>query len=381
MESTVGGKLKRFFSHSASSSGPRARKRNDGSLNAPDARGGRSKSAAILISAVAIAASGGLTVSYINTRPLSTEQVAAKICPCIVGVVQYQKDSMSVYGEGSGIIMTQDGYIVTNNHVIENANKLEVVTSDGKRYPAKAVGSDARTDLAVVKISANGLKTAEFGDSGKCRVGDQVVAIGNPSGLRLAGSVTQGIISAIDRDIDVGNGPMNLLQTDAAINPGNSGGALVNMSGEVIGINSAKIAQDGYEGIGFAIPISSAQPIVDSLIKYGYVKGRVKLGLSCRMLENLTASANKLPTGIYVEYVDPKSGAANSGLKEDDIITAINNVKVTSKSALLVERDRYKPGDKVAITIYRRSTCGTLIFNVTLMEDRGIATKGKTAGW
>ena len=358
---------------------------NSGRLNKlpalPHAKRHLGKAAVMLSTAAIIVVTGTATVTYVGSRPLTTEQVAAKVCPSVVGVVQYQKNRVSESGEGSGIILSSDGYIVTNNHVVDGACKLEVVTSDGKRYQAKNVGSDVRTDLALIKIKAAGLKTAEFGDSDSCHVGDQVVAIGNPSGLRLAGSVTQGIISATCRNIDVGNGPMNLLQTDAAINPGNSGGALVDMRGRVIGINSAKIAQQGYEGIGFSIPISSARTIISSIIKYGYVKGRVKLGVSCSMLDKESARARYLPYGAYVEYVDPKSGAAKGGVKADDIITAIDNVKITSTGALLAERDRHKPGDKVTLTIYRRSTCGTLIFNVELMEDRGAAQKGKTAGW
>jgi serine protease Do len=321
-----------------------------------------------------------LAVMEIFTRPLSTEQVASKICPSIVGIVQYQKGAIGESGEGSGIIISSDGYIVTNNHVIEDAYKLEVVCSNGQRYVAKPIGSDARTDLAVVKITGSNFKAAKFGNSGKCRVGQQVVAIGNPSGIKLAGSVTQGIISAINRDIDVGNGPMSLIQTDAAINPGNSGGALVNMNGQVIGINSAKIAQQGYEGIGFSIPISSASPIINSIIKYGYVKGRVRIGISCRAIDALTASANDLPAGVYIAYVDPKSDAGANGLKADDIITAFNGVPTATTDALVRERDRCKPGDEATITIYRRKTCGTLIINVKLLEDRGVSGKND-AGW
>lgn len=315
-----------------------------------------------------------------RNKTLSTEQVADSLCPSIVGIVQYQKVKGTVRetGEGSGIIMSRDGYIITNNHVIDSAYKLEVVLSSKKKFEAKAVGSDARTDLAVVKIGVSGLKPAQFGNSGKCRVGQQVVAIGNPSGLKLAGSVTQGIISAINRSIDVGNGPMSLIQTDAAINPGNSGGALVNMNGQVIGINSAKIAQQGFEGIGFSIPIDSALPVVSSIIKYGYVKGRVKFGFSCVTLNSITASANNLPSGIYIESVDPKSDAAANGVKADDIITAINGKRISTAEALITERDRFKPEDAVALTLYRRQTSGTLIVKVKLEEDKGLSEKEST---
>lgn len=317
-----------------------------------------------------------------QNKPLTTERVAGNLCPSIVGVIQYQKIKGTVKetGEGSGIIMSSDGYIITNNHVINNACKIEVVLSTGKKYEAKAAGSDARTDLAVVKIGGSGLKPAQFGDSSKCRVGQQVVAIGNPSGLKLAGSVTQGIISAINRDIDVGNGPMSLIQTDAAINPGNSGGALVDMNGQVIGINSAKIAEQGFEGIGFSIPISSAMPVAESIIKYGYVKGRVKFGFSCRALSSLVASANNLPAGIYIESVDSKSDAAAVGVKADDIITAINGKPTKTTEALITERDRFKPGDTVALTLYRRQSYGTLIIKVKLAEDRGLS-ENESNGW
>jgi serine protease Do len=357
------------------------RPRRDSVRNTKNRRGMYFKAVAILLSAVTIASIGCASVYYTRLRPLSASQVASKVCPCIVGVIQYKAGSVNESGEGSGIIITSDGYIVTNNHVIEDADRFEVVTSEGKRYDAKAVGCDVRTDLAVIKIKAKGLKTAEFGNSDKLNVGDQVIAIGNPTGLKLAGSVTQGIISAIGRDIDVGNGPMSLLQTDAAINPGNSGGALVNMRGQVIGINSAKIVQQGFEGIGFSIPVLSAKPIIKSLIKYGYVKGRVKLGLDCHMIESSVAEANSVPAGAYVEYVDSKSNAAKSGIKKGDIITAIDDVKVTSTGTLIKQRDSHKPGEYVVLTVYRSSSCGTLIFNVKLMEDRGISSEATTAGW
>lgn len=340
------------------------------------------KSVAMALLAVCVVFAAAATFFYIKNRSLTTEQVASRICPCVVGVVQYKNDGVTENGEGSGIVFTSDGYIVTNNHVVEGSDKIEVVSSSGKRYTALKIGRDARTDLAVIKIKANGLKTASFGNSAVCRVGEKVVAIGNPSGLKLAGSVTQGIISAVNRDIDVGNGPMNLLQTDAAINPGNSGGALVDMKGMVIGINSAKISGQGYEGIGFSIPISSARPIIENLIKYGYVKGRVRMGLNCRIIGDVTAKANSIPAGAFVEYVDPKSGAASSGIKAGDIITMLGNKRVTSTSTLLTERDKHKPGEFVTVTVYRRITSGTLIFNLKLTEDKGVYSSNEaSAGW
>lgn len=302
-------------------------------------------------------------------RKLSAEQIAEKVRPCVVGIIQYQKNMIQESGEGSGIIMSSSGYILTNNHVVDGSSKLIVVFQNGKKFEAKIVGRDARTDIAVVKVNASELTAAKFGNSDQCGVGEQVIAIGNPSGIMLAGSVTQGIISAINRNVDVGNGPMNLIQTDAAINPGNSGGALVNMYGQVIGINSAKISQQGYEGIGFSIPINTVKPVVDSIMKYGYVQGRVKFGFNCRAIDETTAKLNDIPAGIYIDAVDQGGGAAQGGLKADDIITGIDGRPVRTTDDLIAVRDRHKPGDEVALSVYRRSTKQQLGFRITLTEE------------
>lgn len=335
----------------------------------------------LILSCVLIVSLIFVIFEYVSSKPISTQDIAEGVTPSIVGVIQYKRGSLSETGEGSGIIMSSDGYIITNNHVVEGADRLQVVTCDKKKYTAKLVGTDMRTDLAVIKISADNLKVAKLGDSSKCKVGDQVIAIGNPSGLTLAGSVTQGIISAIDRDIDVGNGPMNLIQTDAAINPGNSGGALINTKGEVIAINSAKIAQQGYESIGFSIPMSFAHPIIDNLIENGYVKGRVRLGIKCSMIDDSTCENEKIPKGVYVVDVDPLSDAAKNGVKKDDIIISINNVRMNSTTDLINERDKHQPGDVLTLTIYRRQTFGTVICNVTLLEDKGINKDTSTTAW
>ena len=316
-----------------------------------------------------------------NAASLTTEQAAAKILPCIVGIIQYRQGSLSETGEGSGIIMSADGRIITNHHVIEGANRLEVVMQNGTKYQASVVGSDTRTDLAVVKIPASKLKFAQFGNSDQSKVGEQVIAVGNPSGIQLAGSVTQGIISALNRNVDVGNGPMNLIQTDAAINPGNSGGALVNMYGQVIGINSAKIAQTGYEGLGFSIPINTAKPVIDSILRYGYVEGRVKFGLNCKPIDSFTAQFNGIPTGVYIDFVEPGSSAYINGVLADDIITAINGIAVDDADSLIIERDKHKAGDEVTLTVYRRSTKATLTIKIALMEDRGAASSTDVGDW
>ena len=276
-------------------------------------------------------------------------------------------------GSGSGVIFKREGnsaFIVTNNHVIEGASKVEVSLYNGEKVPAEVVGADALTDLAVVKIDADkAVDVIEFGDSSVLRAGDQVMAIGNPLGLDLSRTVTQGIVSAVDRSISVptsaGEWEMNVIQTDAAINPGNSGGALINTDGKVIGINSLKISQNGVEGLGFAIPSNEALPIVEQLIEKGKVE-RPYLGVSLAdlaqipdmYLENLPDSVD---SGTMVTYVDPNSAAAKAGLQEQDIIVAINDEKVGQASDL--RRYLYtelQAGDSAQLKIYRDGKQQTL---------------------
>ncbi|MGV2942061.1 S1C family serine protease [Mesobacillus sp. LC4] len=276
-------------------------------------------------------------------------------------------------GSGSGVIFKKEGnsaFIVTNNHVIEGASKVEVSLYNGEKVAAEVVGADALTDLAVVKIdAAKAGKIIEFGDSSVLRAGDQVLAIGNPLGLDLSRTVTQGIVSAVDRSISVptsaGEWEMNVIQTDAAINPGNSGGALINTDGKVIGINSLKISQNGVEGLGFAIPSNEALPIVNQLIEKGKVE-RPYLGVSLAdlaqipdmYLENLPDSVD---SGTMVTYVDQNSAAAKAGLQEQDIIVGINDEKVEQASDL--RRYMYtelQAGDSADLKIYRDGKQQTL---------------------
>ena len=215
---------------------------------------------------------------------LTTADVAAKVGPTVVGIVNkgvavnmfIQQETTST---GSGVIISQDGYIVTNYHVIENSRSLSVILNTGEELEAKVIGFDERSDLAVIKIEKNGLTYANFGDSSQVMVGEVAIAIGNPLGTELMGTVTQGIISAVNRTVTIDNKTLTLIQTDAAINNGNSGGALVNSYGEVIGINSVKMAATGVEGIGFAIPSNTVKTVVDDVISYGYVRGRLILGV------------------------------------------------------------------------------------------------------
>lgn len=308
---------------------------------------------------------------------LTSEQVSKKVKPSVVGVVTYESlDSMSGSTQGSGIIMSADGYIITNAHVVNtSASLIKVVLENDDEYEAKIVGVDTRTDLAVLKISAQNLTYASFGNSDQLQVGQSVLAIGNPGGMELAGSVTMGIVSAVNRKIVSELGyTMNTVQTDAAINPGNSGGALVNLYGQVIGINSLKIAATEYEGIGFAIPINDAKPIIDELIQYGRVPNRVKLGVSLQEIGEVAAKSYGVPEGLLIVRISSDSNLSNKGVATGDIITGIDGTTVSTVSDLMKILDSHKPGDTVTVSIYRRSKQGqgsTMNVTITLQEDKG----------
>lgn len=282
-------------------------------------------------------------------------------------------------GSGSGVIFKKSGgsaYIVTNNHVIEGAAKVDVSLYNGEKVAAEVVGADALTDLAVVKIAAEHVTDViEFGDSSVLRPGDQVLAIGNPLGLDLSRTVTQGIVSAVDRSISVstsaGEWEMNVIQTDAAINPGNSGGALINTEGKVIGINSLKISQNGVEGLGFAIPSKDALPIVNQLIEKGKVD-RPYLGVSLADLSQipemyLESLPDEVNAGTMVTYIAPDSAADKAGLQEQDVIVAIEGQEVENASDL--RRYMYKEltnGEKAKLSIYREGKQMTVEVTLTV---------------
>ena len=294
---------------------------------------------------------------------LTITERAEKVLPSTVGIVSYIQNQQSIFGgeqsQGSGIIISADGYIVTNEHVISGATSIKVVLQDDSEYNATLVGSDERTDLAVLKIDATGLTLAEFGNSDQMQIGEQVIAIGNPGGLELAGTVTVGYVSAVNRSITTTNGnTVNCVQTDAAINPGNSGGALVNTYGQVIGINSQKIAATDYEGIGFAISINEAQPIINDLIQYGYVRGRVVMGITMQMIDQTYAAIYGYQPGIGVVSVEAGSPAEEAGLVAGDIITAIDGQSITTQEELNSLLEQYSPGDTITLTVYRQSVRG-----------------------
>jgi len=298
---------------------------------------------------------------------LTVKQISEKVRASVVGVTCQSSSNFSSSSVGSGIIMSEDGYIITNNHVIEGMTTIQVVLDDGNTYDARLIGSDSRSDLAVIKINATGLKAAEFGDSDMLEQGDPAIAIGNPAGLQLQNTVTYGIISAINRDIVVEDRTMTLIQTDASINPGNSGGPLVNEFGQVIGINTIKVGIAYYEGLGFAIPMNTAKPIIDELISRGYVKGRPSIGITGTTLTERDSAFYGLPAGLYIEYVHPYSDAFKKGIRRGDIITKMNGTTLSSTAEIKKIRDNFTAGDTVTLTIYRNSE--EVDIDVILMDE------------
>ena len=298
---------------------------------------------------------------------LSIKEISKKVRPAVVGIIAAASSDFGEESVGSGIVMTQDGYIITNHHVVENSGSIEVILDDGSDYTARVVGTDSRSDLAVIKIDASELSAAAFGNSDQLEPGDLAVAIGNPAGIQLQNSVTSGIISAINRDIVIGDREMTLIQTDASINPGNSGGPLVNEYGQVIGINTIKIGISYYEGLGFAIPINTAKPIIDELISRGYIKGRPSIGLNGSFLTGREARLHSSVEGMYIEHVHPQSDAHRKGLRRGDIITKVDGEPFTSVDAIKALRSRHKAGDQVRLTVYRNGESVEL--SVLLMDE------------
>lgn len=294
---------------------------------------------------------------YLDYSPVVS--IAERVGPTVVGISNrvttrdfFGRERVVERGSGSGVIISKEGHIVTNYHVIEKAQSIGVNLADGRQVDAQVVGSDPRTDLAVLKINAPNLPVADLGDSNQIKVGELVVAIGNPLGYEFARSVTAGVVSAKERNITIEERKFKLIQTDAAINPGNSGGALVNSRGQVIGINSAKLVIPGVEGMGFAIPISDARPIINELIEKGYIS-RPSLGIYGAVIDERTARLNNLPQGIYIDRVIPGGAAQKAGLQPEDIIVGINGKKVTNFDELSEILNQFKPGNQVTVNIQR----------------------------
>jgi serine protease Do len=347
--------------------------------------------------------------SSTDMKVLTTEEVVKKVMPAVVGiksefVAEQQQNSGNNYGgyddfggfggfggfgdifgfgdsfgggnyggqtqpenaigTGTGVVFDETGYIVTNAHVIYDsqsglglADEIQVLVND-ETYTAGVIGYDVDCDLAVLKISADGLVAAEFGDSDKLNLGEDVTAIGNPLGLDLMNTVTKGIVSGLNRNVTINDKSMSLIQTDTAINEGNSGGPLINKYGQVIGINSSKMSSSGLgsasiEGICFAIPSNKVSDVVDDFLNYGFVKGKPQLGISCRDVTEDVSELYDMPLGVYIVEVTEGGAAEAAGLKKSDIIIAVDDVKVKTSSELTAQKNLHKAGDEIKVTFMR----------------------------
>lgn len=321
---------------------------------------------------------GGKVTPIANTTGLSAAQVYQQNVNSVVFIestvsVNYYGQPATGVSSGSGFIISEDGYILSNYHVVENSTKLNVKMFDGSSYEAKLIGYDKSSDVAVLKVEATGLPAVTVGDSDAVNVGDQVVAIGNPLG-ELTSTLTGGYVSAKDRTINTDNTLTNMIQTDAAINSGNSGGPLFNMNGEVIGITSAKYSGSSssgasIEGIGFAIPINSVMNMVEDLKQYGYVTGQAYMGVTLEEIDTKTASVYGLPAGVYVNSVTKGSCSAIAGIQKGDIITGLNGADITCYDDLAAALKKFSAGDTTTINIYRQGQ--TLELQITFDEKRG----------
>ncbi len=289
-----------------------------------------------------------------QTGGLSLQEIYRQVIDTVVSISCSYPGGSST---GTGVILSEDGYIVTNAHVVENSTSIQVLLTDGQGLDASLVGMDTVSDLAVLHVTADHLKAAVLGDSSALQVGDTVVAIGDPLGMELRGSMTDGIVSAINRDIDVGGRTMNLIQTNAALNSGNSGGPLINCYGQVIGINTMKMGDTmsvaGVEGLGFAIPSTTVQEIVNQLIRQGYVSGRPSLGLTGEAVPVRYQIYYRLPSGLYITDVEQGGSAYMAGLQPGDILISLDDVAVTSSEILNSQLYQYEPGETVTAIVYR----------------------------
>ena len=309
--------------------------------------------------------------NYDTADGMAGEDIYKKVNPSVVSVISTTPEGT---GSGSGVIMSKDGYIITNNHVVDGAQSVSVQLSDGTSLDAEIIGTDEQTDLAVIKVTpTSDLTAAEFGDSDELEPGEYAYAIGSPGGVQFANTITGGRISAINRDLTVNDRVMTLIQTDASINNGNSGGALINKYGQVVGITSAKLSGNAFgsatvEGMGFAIPINTAKDIVDELIQNGYVSGRPSIGITGQNVE----SADGKVSGVQVYSIDSRAKAASEGLQVGDVITAVDGTPTPDMDKVNELKQDKKAGDKLTLSVYRISTGKTLNITITLTDSHDL---------
>ncbi len=321
-------------------------------------------------------------------KELTSQEIIALATPSVVGIRTMVEQNYGYFfgtqtyeGVGSGFIITSDGYVVTNYHVIADAVSIKVILSDGTEYEAEIVGYDQLSDVAVLKVDAQNLPALVIGNSDVVVEGDTVIAIGCPSGIDLAGTATRGMVSKVNRDISITDAygrvqkKMSVIQIDAAINPGNSGGPLLNSRGEVIGINTLKLSSTSYEGIGFALPINGVMKLVDQICENGavvdrpsdsFVTGKAMLGVSGDTITEAESKYYELPLGVCVYFLTPGAPAQQAGIKRSDIIVAFDGKDVTTYEELEELIASKRPGDKVVVKVYRDSEYKE--FEVTLTE-------------
>ena len=289
-----------------------------------------------------------------ETEGLSLQDIYVRNIGSVVSIICNQPGASST---GTGVILSENGYIVTNAHVVENAVSISVQLTDNRQFYAQLIGSDEISDLAVLRIEITDLIPAQFGDSTQLRVGDTVVAIGDPLGVKFRGTYTDGIVSAINRDVDLEGRTMTLIQTNAALNSGNSGGPLINCYGQVIGINTMKISaftdSAGVEGLGFAIPSATVKDVVEQLVSQGYVSGRPTLGIEGEALSTFYQYYYRLPAGVYITHVQYGSNAHKVGIQEGDLLLSIGDTRVSSYDELRSAVLNWEVGDVVEVVIYR----------------------------
>ena len=312
-----------------------------------------------------------LPVYPLSQKSLPMQDIYETVSPAVVGVITYLEGME--YGWGTGVVFTDDGYIITNTHVLTGGDSAVVVFSDGTEYEAKLIGADERSDIAVLHIEAEGLAYARFGDSDGLRVGDDAYAIGNPLGPAYAGTMTNGIISAINRNIVFNGHSMTLLQTNAALNEGNSGGPLVNAAGQVVGITNMKIMSTysaTVEGIGFAIPTSVVKEVADQLMENGIVLGEPTIGIVAGSVPAAAMEAYDLPEGVYVSEVSDGSDAKEKGLRVGDVILEVNGIPVTSVAEVNLIKEDCEVGDTLDLTVYREGK--TIEMTIALVDKSQI---------
>ena len=301
---------------------------------------------------------------------LSLQDIYVRNISSVVSIISNQPGSSST---GTGVILSENGYIVTNAHVVEGAVSVSVQLTDSRQFYAELIGSDDISDLAVLRIETQDLIPAQFGDSSQLRVGDTVVAIGDPLGVKFRGTYTNGIVSAINRDVELDGRTMTLIQTNAALNSGNSGGPLINCYGQVIGINTMKISaftdSAGVEGLGFAIPSATVKDVVDQLVNQGYVSGRPTLGIEGDALSSFYQHYYRMPAGVYITHVENGSDAQRVGIEEGDLLLSVGGVRVTSYDELRSAILAWEVGDTVEVVVFRGGQ--QYLVELTLSEDKG----------